>query len=211
MQNQSYKRTIVYVDSFNFYYGSLNKSRCGLKWLNIEDWVRKLLPPDQHDIQKIKYFTARVSGRRDPTKPIRQDIYFRALRTLPKIEIIEGFFLFNKKKIFVTPDVDIYATTAEEKGTDVNMALHLLNDAHNHKFDIAVIVSNDSDLSEAVKIVTQELKLKVGIINPYEKFNQQLSRYATFKKKVREGQITSSQFPHSIKDSIGVIVKPQSW
>lgn len=40
----------------------------------------------------------------------------------------------------------------EEKGSDVNLAIHLLNDAWNNRFDVAVVVSNDSDLAEAMRL-----------------------------------------------------------
>jgi len=39
----------------------------------------------------------------------------------------------------------------EEKGSDVNLATHLLHDAHRGWFEAAVIVSNDSDLLEPIK------------------------------------------------------------
>ena len=80
----------IYIDGFNLYYGSLRGT--GYKWLNPMTMCRLLFPRDT--INKIKYFTARVSARpSDPDQPIRQNTYFRALRTVPEIEIIEGSFL----------------------------------------------------------------------------------------------------------------------
>ena len=40
----------------------------------------------------------------------------------------------------------------EEKGSDVNLAVHLLNDSWIDKFDCAVVVSNDSDLAESMPL-----------------------------------------------------------
>lgn len=210
----SLKKTVVYVDSFNLYYGILKRRQPGFKWLNLEDWLKKLLPPSQYTIQRIKFFTARVSATtHDPQKPVRQDIYFRALKTLPTIEIIEGTFLFKWTKIQVTPHVQIDAKVAEEKGTDVNIAAHIINDGHKKLFDTAVLVTNDSDLAEVVKIVTQELRLEVGIINPCQKygFSKQLNRYVTFKKRARDNQILHSQFPASLTDKIGSFTRPLTW
>jgi len=56
----------------------------------------------------------------------------------------------------------------EEKGSDVNLALHLLKDGYNKDYEVAVIISNDSDFAEAMRIVTQELKLSVGLVNPHK-------------------------------------------
>lgn len=180
----SKERTCIYVDGFNLYYGALNKNMPGLKWLDLHKWFSGILL--QNEIITIKFFTAKVSGKYDRTQPDRQKLYWQALRTLPNVTIIEGTFLFSPKKIHITEDVSLIAKISEEKGTDVNIAVHLVNDAHLKKFETAIIVSNDSDLAEAIRIVTQELELKVGIVNPYPAFNKQIIKYATFKMPVRE-------------------------
>jgi uncharacterized LabA/DUF88 family protein len=203
--------TIVYIDGFNLYYGALSRGGIGRKWLNLDEWLCKLLP--QNNIVKIKFFTARVTGKFDPGKPLRQDIYLRALKTLPNLEIIEGNFLMKKSKIQITPDVCVMGIVPEEKGTDVNIAAHLIHDAHLGKFDVGVIVSNDSDLSEAVRMVIQDVKLQVGIINPCigRNFTNKLVRHATFKKPAREGAIVTSQFPTLLTDALGQFSKPPAW
>lgn len=202
------KKMIVYIDSWNFYYGSLNNRGVGYKWINIESWLQKIFP--DYDIQKIKFFTAKSSGKYDPTKPARQAMFFRALSTLPSLEIIEGIFLFKIKSILTTIGNKVLAEIPEEKGTDVNLAVHLVNDAHNKKFETAVIVSNDSDFVEAVRIVTQELKLEVGILSPFKRSNRELCNYATFVRKVRSGAIKISQFPDNMTDATGIFTKPPS-
>ena len=44
----------------------------------------------------------------------------------------------------------------EEKGSDVNLATNLLVDAFHNKYELAVIVSKDSDLLAPIKVVTNE-------------------------------------------------------
>lgn len=202
-------KTYVYIDSFNLYYGLLNKKKAGLKWLNIHEWLTKILP--HNDVVNIKFFTARVSGKYDPSKPQRQDLFFRALKTIPNLEIIFGTFLFKDSKIHISHDVKILAKVPEEKGTDVNLVAHLVNDAHKGLFDVAVVVSNDSDLSEAIRIVTQELGKPVGIINPYDRFSKTLIKYSSFQKTAREHTVLGSQFPASLTDATGTFIKPSSW
>lgn len=46
----------------------------------------------------------------------------------------------------------------EEKGSDVNLAVHLLNDAWKDLFDVGVVVSNDTDLVTPIRMVTVERK-----------------------------------------------------
>ncbi|MGB0720609.1 MAG: hypothetical protein ACPGRX_09045, partial [Bdellovibrionales bacterium] len=53
-------RTYVYIDGFNFYYGATKNT--DLKWLDPMALTKKLVKP-HNQIQKINYFTARVSGK----------------------------------------------------------------------------------------------------------------------------------------------------
>ena len=54
------KKTIIYIDGFNLYYRLKNTP---YKWLNIQKLSEFYLNPEQHDIIKIKYFTALVKER----------------------------------------------------------------------------------------------------------------------------------------------------
>ncbi len=52
----------------------------------------------------------------------------------------------------------------EEKGSDVNVATHLLVDILDGKVDAAVVVSNDSDLALPIRLARD--RIPVGVINP---------------------------------------------
>ena len=83
-------RTRVYVDGFNLYYGAVK--RTPFKWLDPVRLTRLLLP-DEYTIEKLLYFTARVSGKIDRRAPARQQTYLNALGTLPETEVHFGNFL----------------------------------------------------------------------------------------------------------------------
>ena len=60
-----------------------------------------------------------------------------------------------------------------------------MNDAWSNKFDCAVVVSNDSDLKESLRIATQDLRKVIGVINPRgDTTTKELIKYADFYKKV---------------------------
>lgn len=99
----------------------------------------------------------------------------------------------------------------EEKGSDVNLATHLLHDAHMNQFDIAVVVSNDSDLLGPIKIVRNELGKKVGILNPQKHPSRAILPHIDFIKQIRSGVLSASQFPSNMKDATGNFTKPASW
>jgi hypothetical protein len=48
----------------------------------------------------------------------------------------------------------------EEKGFDVNLSAHLLRDALEGTFDVEVVLTNDTDLVEPIRIVTQQAGLQ---------------------------------------------------
>ena len=76
-------KTLVYVDAFNLYYGAVKDT--AYKWLDLQALCRVMLP--KNTVAGIKYFTARVHPRpHDPGQPTRQQVYLRALQTLPNQE-----------------------------------------------------------------------------------------------------------------------------
>lgn len=204
-------RVYVYVDGFNLYYGSLKGTP--YKWLNISQLCSLLFPNDI--IEKIKYFTAPISVRPndpDTDKPNRQQIYLRALQTIPGLEIIKGSFLVHKirmKKADYSGTVEVIKT--EEKGTDVNIASYLIHDGHNDAYELAVVISNDSDLVEPVRIVIQELNIPVIVISPFKHNAIVLKKIASSVRQLRSGVLGASQFPDTLEDSVGTFTKPSSW
>jgi uncharacterized LabA/DUF88 family protein len=201
----------VYIDGFNLFYGSLKNTQ--YKWLNVEKMSQFLFPSDT--IAKIKYFTAQVKirpGDTDVDKPQRQQIYLRALRTIPNLEIIEGHFLTHSVTMKNANGAGFSSVIkTEEKGTDVNIATHLVNDAHNNGFELAVVISNDSDLVEPIRIVIGELNLPVIVINPYPKNSIQLRNIASGVRSLRVGLLNASQFPVTLNDIVGQFNKPHTW
>jgi uncharacterized LabA/DUF88 family protein len=207
-------RTSVFVDGFNLYYGAVKGTP--YKWLNLLDMAQRLFPNDT--VVSIKYFTAIVSARpNDPGKPNRQLMYLRALRTLPGLQIILGSFISHTVPMVLAgspPHQPQFATVikTEEKGSDVNIAAHLVNDAHRGVFEHAVLVSNDSDLAEPIRIVTQELGLPVTVVNPHRhKTSWTLVQHATSTKRLRAGLIRTSQFPPIMRDAAGTFHRPAAW
>ncbi len=214
MQQQ---RTIIYIDGFNLYYGCLKNSP--YKWLDLKSLFRKLLN-ETHQICKIKYFTANISSRENNNDSrLRQKDYLQAISShIPELEIIYGHYLTHEVTAKVVnpnkgipPFIKVYKT--EEKGSDVNLALHLLNDAWLDAYDCAVLVSNDSDIAEALNLVKIQHKKNIGLIfpntDPKRKPSRQLVQYADFVKNIRHGVLANSQLPDQIPNTI--IAKPKDW
>ncbi len=205
-------RTIVYIDGFNFYYGQLKDSP--YKWLNLSKLFKTILGKE-NELIKIKYFTARVQPtERDPQVNTRQDTYFRALEAYcPEVEIHFGHFL--RHRVFAEnanpPPNKIEIFKTEEKGSDVNLALHVLNDAWANTYDCAIIVSNDSDLATALLMIKEQNKV-IGLItpgSPKRKPSWQLKKHANFFVPIRTWALELSLLPRLIPNT--EIRKPVSW
>ena len=256
-------RTRVYVDGFNLYYGALKGTP--FKWL---DPVRltALLLPRQYQIDRLRYFTARVSGKLDSRAPARQQIYLKALATRPEVDIHYGRFLAktawrplanlpvagrrvdasrpvtlpqgNHRVLGVRPQTlpvghypnrrggrehasrehrmplrdDVVAEfhSMEEKGSDVNLAAHLLNDAWKERLDAAVVISNDTDLVVPIRMVTQERKRPVFVVCPGRwQIAPQLRNAATHVRHIRPAMLRAAQFPDTLSGA--GISKPAGW
>ncbi len=207
-------RTHVYIDGFNLYYGAVRGTP--YKWLDASELCRLLLP--QHNILKIRYFTAKIKSRpHDPDAPTRQQIYLRALNTIPHLTVHLGQFLTHAVWMpdatsTSNPPKMLRVLKTEEKGSDVNLATYLLLDGFQKSYDSAVLVTNDSDLLEPIRVVRSVLGLQVGILCPNAKASWVLRPPAVnFLKRIRAGVLANSQFPSQLTDASGVFQKPKTW
>ena len=206
-------KTNVYVDGFNLYYGCVKSTP--YKWLDLSALCRILLP--KHQIHRIRYFTSRVwATADDPQMPQRQDIFLRALKTIPNLSIHYGHFLSHHTRMPLahpSPNrpktVEVIKT--EEKGSDVNLATFLLVDGFQSDYEQAVVISNDSDLLKPISLVREKLGFPIGVFNPHKETSWALRNAATFYRRIRLSALQASQFPHTLKDAQGIFAKPARW
>ncbi len=204
-------KTIAYVDGYNLYHRLLKKDR-DTRWLDLEALIQNALSPKAELIQ-INYYTARVTAGIDLDAPRKQKLYWNALLSNPKIKKTEGKFLIkprwaglvhppeflpNKEMIEPYPDV-VRVRKAEEKGSDVNLATHLVRDAFTQKFDQAVVITNDTDLIEPIRVVTEELGLKVGLLAPVDKPAHFLKAVASWVYHLKPIHARNAQLPMDVK------------
>lgn len=193
------------------------------RWLDLGKLCALQLKSD--DVVGIKYFTAEVGPRPWNPKPhpptsADQRAYLRALATVPNLTVHLGrFFTHARPQRLVNPPKRGKKRTlvwhTEEKGSDVNLASHLLIDGFRARYDTAVVISNDSDLKEPVHFVRDELNAPVGILNPHTNRSWALSpptlSRGSFYKPLRSGSLSASQFPATMTDSRGTFRKPADW
>ncbi len=205
--------TNVYIDGFNLYYGAIKGAPS--KWLDLKAMCRRLLPRDE--LHQIRYFTALVSARpNDPQQPQRQQAYLRALATLPSVSVHLGHYLTNTVRMPLAHPAPggprtVVVLKTEEKGSDVNLATYLLLDAFRNDCTTAVVISNDSDLAEPIRVAETELGVTVGVINPHPARRRSRALRSTFFKQLRPSALVAAQLPRQLSDAQGVFQKPARW
>jgi uncharacterized LabA/DUF88 family protein len=157
--------------------------------------------------------------KQNPHKPnqhVRQDAYLRAIAAhIPCLRIHEGHFYRHVVRMPLAYPGPGEARTvqvikSEEKGSDVNLAVHLVNDACVDAFDVALVISNDSDLAEAIRIARGKGK-SVGVANPSatNRMNAELYNAASFTRRIEEKHLRGAQLPAEI--SSVRVSKPARW
>ena len=171
----------------------------------------------RHTIGRIRYFTALVTSRPgDPTQAQRQQAYLRALQTVPNLTIHYGHLLPKTKRRprarrpRTGPRV-VEILDTEEKGSDVNLASYLLLDGFEDQYELAVVISNDSDLQLPISIVRTRLRKEVGVFDPSRRRSFELHDAASWYRRLRRGPLSASLFPDTLLDERGPITKPAGW
>jgi len=149
-------------------------------------------------VTRVVFCTARVKPEPGSTTQRDQDVYLKALRVAGSVDHIEyGSYVARVKTaplavedrrhrpVLTTsawpvmvrdaqgqPVADAHFMVSvarrEEKGSDVNVASHLLLDACDGRIDAAVVVSNDSDLELPLRAARQ--RIPVGLVNPTPRY-----------------------------------------
>jgi uncharacterized LabA/DUF88 family protein len=204
------QRVIAYIDGFNLYFGLKEARWRKYYWLDVHRLCSQLLRPGQ-SLVHVKYFTSRVSASpSDPGKDRRQAAYLEALETIANTTEFFGQYL---GKVVECRNCHSRWTSHEEKMTDVNIAVEMLTDASDDLFDVAMVLSADSDLVGPVAKIRQRFQTKkVVIAFPPKRTSDRLKQNAHAWFRIGETQFRKSQLPNPVIKASGFeINKPALW
>ncbi len=200
------ERVTAYIDGFNLYFGMLEAGYNKFKWLDINKLILSLLQPNQTLID-ICYFTSRV--RNNPSKEKRQSTFIEALESVD-VKVIYGNYQAN---VIKCQRCGHAWNDSKEKMTDVNIATQMIVDAYNDKYDMAMLVSGDSDLVPPINSIHQLFPHKrVFLAFPPARKNNSVAAVAKGHMTIGRNKLLNAQFPSEVVSNSGYMLKkPDNW
>ncbi len=208
MQEKIHKkeRVVAYIDGFNIYFGMREAGFHNCRWLDIKQLVINLLKPTQ-ELVEIKYFTSRV--RNNPDKQKRQSTYIDALESTG-VKVYYGNYQEGTEECKRCGNI---WRVAREKMTDVNIATTMIVDAYKNHYDMAMLISGDSDLTPPIKAIHENFPSKrVFIAFPPKRHNKSILSVAKGSLVIGRKNLMASQFDEVVISKTGYeLMKPERW
>ncbi len=199
-------KVCAFIDGFNLYHALDALPYRRFKWISLTNLVRCYLNSSDA-LEGVEYFTTLATW--DPGKVARHRLFIRANED-EGVKVTYGEF---KRKERFCNLCNRRFLSREEKQTDVNIALRLLEFAVQDRYDKGIIVSGDTDLIPAIKTVTRTFPhKKVGVVIPIGRASEDLKNQADFHHKMKLRHLTASRFDDNhIMSDASVIACPPNW
>lgn len=209
------KRSMFFVDGFNMYH-ALDKDPAfhKYKWLDLDALARCFSIPPYEDIQSVRYFTAYATWR-SPQALSRHKAYVKLLKS-KNVEIVLGRFQKKDRKCCAPQGCGKKFISHEEKLTDVNIAVSIVEACVRGQCDILYLVSADNDLVpalETAKRLCSSLAITV-LLPPHPKVKTltdicHKNGYSVV--KISDAFLARSQFPDNVTLQGKTYYRPPKW
>jgi uncharacterized LabA/DUF88 family protein len=200
-------RVTVFVDGFNLYHSINDRPNLRrYKWLDIPALVAQIYP-HYKDVTYL-YFTSLADW--SPLKVAKHKRLIAALEA-QGMKTTYGKFKLGQRRCRAQCR-QVYVNY-EEKETDVNIAISLVGLARDNAYDIALLLSGDSDQIPAIKQVKSLFpQKKVGAIIPIGRKTIELERTCHFHARIKERHLIASRLPDTVMLSNNSTVEcPADW
>jgi len=187
------QRASFYVDGFNLYHALHNLNQPHLKWLSLWKLANRLIPSQTEQLESVLYFSALSTHL--PEKLIRHRQYIEALKQ-SGVECVMGRFRpYNVVCYQCQPTWQ----DAEEKETDGNIAVRMLDDAYQDRFDVCYLISGDSDLAPAFRAIKRAFPSKelVTVSTPLRPHSSEILSIADRKLRLRTKTLQPCLLPET--------------
>lgn len=231
----------AYVDGFNLYKGAL-QDRPDLKWLDLIAFCQsrrpemKLVEVYYFTADVMARFPGdKAQNRQHAYLRVLQDLGVHVVRGKFKKDVdwlrvgstkregliqptLSGNFGLTQKAISksvsqAAPDLPrAQVWKFGEKGSDVNLASHLLRDTYKNNIEAALVISGDSDLRTPIQFAVSH-GVNVKILKPSPTHSAAgLKSVSSYFEELHPTWLQSFQLPNNFVTQKGKVIKrPESW
>jgi hypothetical protein len=200
------RRAALYVDGFNLYHALVDLDREWLKWLDLQALARIMAPRSQV-VRKVVWATAFKPQARH--KLIRHQLYHDALRARG-VTCLTGHFVIHTDGCNACGHM---WQVAQEKQGDVNLALAVLDDAHENRFDVCYLLSGDGDHAATARWLKERFPEKklVSVAAPGRRHNRAILDWADGQVSLEFGHLAACLLPAAVDGPDGTILRPATY
>ena len=200
------KRAALYVDGFNLFHAIDELGRPYLHWLDLRALGRALSPKSEV-VRRVTWVTAfRPQARHRLTL---HQTYAEALRATG-VHCLTGHFVIYGDRCNACGH---RWNVAEEKQSDVNLALSVLDDAHEDRFDVCYLVTTDGDHAATARFLKERFPHKrlVLVTPPGRSPNRMLLDWADAQTAISFEQLHGALLPARLSGPMGPILRPAAF
>jgi len=202
------KKTIVIIDGFNLYHAIADLGKSHLKWLDLWALSSALVHPQRDELVGVYYCSAYATWL--PDQCSRHRLYVSALRATNVTPIIGQF----KEKRRSCKSCRAKWIGHEEKESDVNLAIRLVDMAHKGVYDKAIVITADTDITPAITMVRNtfpEKEVFVAIPKARKRYSQALQKSATSTITIQDHHFERNLLPREMTNGGRVITRPPEY
>lgn len=200
------RRAALYVDGFNLYHAIDELKRPYLKWVDIKALAR-VIAPRSEVVRKVVWCTAFRPAAR--SKLVRHQLYLAALET-QGVVCRTGHFVIHADGCNACGHM--WQVSTEKQG-DVNLALSVLDDAHENRFDVCYLMTTDGDHAATARWLKQRFPQKklVSVAPPGRGHNRHVLAWADAQVSLTPDHLEKALLPEMLNGPEGVIQRPASY
>ncbi len=208
-------RSMFFIDGFNLYHALDSEPRFHkYKWLNLKALALKFSRQPYEELKSVRYFTAYATWKPAATVS-RHKAYIKALQSVG-VDIVLGRFQEKQRKCTALGGCGLKFTMHEEKLTDVNIAVSIVEACATNQCDILYLISGDNDLVPALETAKRlSPNVKITLVLPINAKAKTLTNICHKNNytiaKIGEQYLIDSQFPDIVTVGNNIYTRPSKW
>lgn len=185
------KRAAVYIDGFNLYHPVHELGENWLKWADL--WRMGLIMCSRHGCELVSVTFCTAVPQDDPGKRDRHNA-FNAAQRAKGVKVILGHHV-----------IDPSTGKRSEKCSDINVALSVILDAEDNKYDCAYLLSADSDQGATARFFRERFPNKrlYGVAPPTKDVPQKVKDHADGSFVISKLDLETCNMPMYVQGKTG--------